>query len=84
MAALLTSLKAGEKQSQAAGPTDTSTPLTSRMLVRGVDVSVGLVSHQDEPYLLLGCSVKKRTISLEASGPCGSVKDPLRLPPDQA
>ncbi len=30
-------------------------------------------AHQDEPYLLLGCSVKKRTISLEASGPCGSV-----------
>ena len=26
-----------------------------------------------EPYLLRGCSVKKRTISIEASGPCGSV-----------
>ena len=40
--------------------------------------------HNYEPYLLLGCSVKKRTISLEASSPCGSVKEPLGLPPDQA
>ena len=33
-----------------------------------------------EPY---ACSKKNRTISRDASGPCGSVKDPALLPPDQ-
>jgi len=32
----------------------------------------------------LGCSRKKRTISVEASGPFGSVYEPLEFPPDQA
>jgi len=36
------------------------------------------------PHYFLGCSLKKRTISVEASGPFGSVKEPLELPPDQA
>ena len=31
-----------------------------------------------------GCSRKKRSISLEASGPRGSVNEPAGLPPDQA
>src|SRR6266516_442830 len=36
------------------------------------------------PHYFLGCSLKKRTISVEASCPFGSVKEPLELPPDQA
>jgi hypothetical protein len=50
-------------------------PVKRRMLVRerGIQRPLLLVSQQDEPYLLRGCSVKKRTISVEASGPCGSV-----------
>ncbi len=46
-------------------------PLGKGMLVTGGGVQrpVILVSHQDEPYLLLVCSVKKRTICVEASGP---------------
>jgi hypothetical protein len=31
-----------------------------------------------------GCSAKKRSISRDASGPLGSVYEPLALPPDQA
>ncbi len=35
-------------------------------------------------FHLLECTLKKRTISAEASGPFGSVEEPLELPPDQA
>jgi hypothetical protein len=51
----------------------------------GVDKRIGLCNDLIPiTFYLLECTLKKRTISAEASGPFGSVKEPLELPPDQA
>ncbi len=40
--------------------------------------------HRTPSQLLRECLRRKRTISADASGPWGLVKEPLELPPDQA